>query len=142
MLKHLKQQKVSKSTYTETLIKSFSGATTRDMKDYIKPVQRRNPEKVILHIGTNDIPTKEASVILGEEEDISNEIKRTNPKATTAVSEIITREDNCLFQAKVKEVNKLLKSHFNKHKSALYRYVLHLSPSGASLLARNINHIK
>ena len=112
MLKHLKQQKVSKSTCTETFMKSFSGATTRDMKDYVRPVQRRNPEKVILQIGTNDIPTKEASVILGEEENISNDIKRTNPKTTISVSEIITRQDNCLFQAKVKEVNKILKSYF------------------------------
>ena len=102
MLKHLKQQKVSKSTYTETLIKSFSGATTRDMKDYIKPVQRRNPEKVILHIGTNDIPTKEASVILGEEEDISNEIKRTNPQLRLQYLKLLPDKTTAYFKQKLR----------------------------------------
>ena len=94
MLKNLKQQKVSKSANTKTLIKSFSGATTPDVKDYIKFVLRHNPGKVILHIGTNDIPTKEASVILDKEEDICNGIKRSNSKATIAAFEVITRHDN------------------------------------------------
>jgi lysophospholipase L1-like esterase len=36
-------------------VKSFSGATVDDMKDFIKPVLRKNPDKLILHIGTNDL---------------------------------------------------------------------------------------
>ena len=60
MLKHLTQQKISKSTNTRVRVKSFLGAAVRDMKDHIKPGLRTNPENVILHIGTNDIRHKEA----------------------------------------------------------------------------------
>ncbi len=49
MIKHLKQQRFSKSTNTKTRIKAFIGANIRDMKDYIKPALRCNPDKVILH---------------------------------------------------------------------------------------------
>ena len=37
------------------VVKSFSGATVSDMDDYVKPLIRRSPDKLILHIGTNDV---------------------------------------------------------------------------------------
>ena len=33
----------------------FSGATTVCIASYIKPTLKRNTDKVILHIGTNDL---------------------------------------------------------------------------------------
>ena len=36
-------------------VQSFSGATIEDMSDFIKPILRRKPETVILHIGTNNL---------------------------------------------------------------------------------------
>ena len=39
------------------VVKSFSGATVTDMEDYIKPIYRKSPEKIILHVGTNDLKT-------------------------------------------------------------------------------------
>ena len=36
-------------------MKSFSGATTSDKEDYLKPITRKCPESLILHVGTNDL---------------------------------------------------------------------------------------
>ena len=36
-------------------VQTFSGATTQDMKDYIKPLVAKNPAHIYLHIGTNDV---------------------------------------------------------------------------------------
>ena len=38
-----------------SVVKSFPGATTQDMKDYIKPTISRKLGMVILHTGTNDL---------------------------------------------------------------------------------------
>ena len=41
------------------VVKSFPGATTQDIKDYIKPTITRKPDMVILHTGTNDLKSKQ-----------------------------------------------------------------------------------
>lgn len=35
-------------------VRSFPGATILDMKDHIKPLIRKKPSKIILHISTNN----------------------------------------------------------------------------------------
>ena len=37
------------------VVKAFPGATVEDMEDFIKPITRKSPNKVILHVGTNDL---------------------------------------------------------------------------------------
>ena len=37
------------------VVKSFPRATISDMEDYIKPITRKEPSKIILHVGTNDV---------------------------------------------------------------------------------------
>ena len=66
ILKHLKQQKISKSTNTKTRIKSFPGANVQDMKDYIKPALRNNPDRIILHVETNYLRNRDATSIVNE----------------------------------------------------------------------------
>ena len=39
---------------------SFSGADTTDMNDFIKPLLKRRPDGVILHIGTNNLASTRA----------------------------------------------------------------------------------
>ncbi|CAB4046059.1 Werner syndrome ATP-dependent helicase-like, partial [Paramuricea clavata] len=36
-------------------VKAFSGSSVEDMQDYIKPLIRKKPDTMILHVGTNDI---------------------------------------------------------------------------------------
>ena len=41
--------------------------TFEDMKDYVKPnLRRKNPEMIIIPLGTNDIPSKEAPEIMNK----------------------------------------------------------------------------
>ena len=36
-------------------VRPFSGATTEDMHSYLKPLLKKGPTTVFLHIGTNDV---------------------------------------------------------------------------------------
>ena len=52
------------SATNRVLIKSFSGgATIKDMCDFIKPILRKKPEKVILHLGTNNLRKGDAKSV-------------------------------------------------------------------------------
>ena len=35
-------------------VRSFPGASSNDMKDYIRPLLRKCPDRIVLHVGTND----------------------------------------------------------------------------------------
>ena len=38
----------------KVVVKHFRGSTTEDLKTYIQPPLKRNPDRVIIHVGTND----------------------------------------------------------------------------------------
>ena len=52
-LKYLQSHKMSKNSQVK--IATFPGCTTQDMKDHIKPLLRRNPDEIIIHVGTNSL---------------------------------------------------------------------------------------
>ena len=52
-LKYLQSHKMSKNSQVK--IATFPGCTTQDMKDHIKPLLRRNPDELIIHVGTNSL---------------------------------------------------------------------------------------
>ena len=56
MLKHLNGWKKFKKVKKDCKIffEHFSGATTNYMEDYMKPSLRKDPNHIILHVGTND----------------------------------------------------------------------------------------
>ena len=41
--------------YEKVVVKQFSGSTTEDMMKYIKPPLKCNPDRFIIHAGTNDL---------------------------------------------------------------------------------------
>ena len=45
----------------KVFLKTFSGAKTACMKDYVKPSVRSSPDHFILHVGTNDLPSDKSS---------------------------------------------------------------------------------
>ena len=47
-------------------VRSFSGSTIADMYDYIKPLLRKQPTHLLLHVGSNDAPFKTSNLILDE----------------------------------------------------------------------------
>ena len=47
-------------------IRTFPGACIEDMDHYVKPSLSKNPKKVIIHAGTNKIPTDEPESIVSK----------------------------------------------------------------------------
>ena len=53
--KHVKSYSLSKSLDNcKVYVKDFPGARVRCMQDHVTPTIRKNPEYIILHVGTND----------------------------------------------------------------------------------------
>ena len=44
-------------------VRSYGGATTRDMVVHIKPNLRSKPDVIIIHAGTNDLAKEEKTII-------------------------------------------------------------------------------
>ena len=53
MISGIDQQRLSVKGRTVE-VRSFPRATIYDMYDYIKPLFKKAPDNVILHVGTND----------------------------------------------------------------------------------------
>ena len=88
------------------MVKSFSGATTKAMKDYLKPNLELSPDQVILHVGTNDLKSNEPQQVAGSVVDLARQIENSSD-ATVIISELVSRRDR--FNEAVKTVNKQLK---------------------------------
>ena len=71
-------------------VKAFGGSTVKHMEHYSKPRLERNPELIILHIGTNDIKTnKSPSEIASNINDLAKKMEQGDRKV--AVSALIPR---------------------------------------------------
>ena len=95
MVKHVEGWKLKKSIDKDhnVYIRSFSGAKVR-MKYYVKPcVREKNPDYVILHVGTNELnselpPEKIAKPII----DVAKNTQSDNQIGS--ISGIVPRNDN------------------------------------------------
>ena len=127
------------------VVKSFPGATIEDMEDFVKPLLRKKPDNVVLHIGTNDLNTHEPRLAAEGIVNLALQIEGAAPETNLAISGLIARADD--KDGKVSSVNKILKkicrqNHWNfiEHninQTRLNRGGLHLSKSGSALLAQN-----
>ena len=127
-------------------VKTFSGATTTCINDYVKPSVRSSPDHFILHVGTNDLSSDKSSEEIARSiTDLAILIKNENPNVS--ISNIIIRADDKKLEEKRCEVNSFLRksckgknyylidysrrikrNHLNKGK-------LHLNQKGAKLLS-------
>ena len=153
MVKHLKGFKMSK-TGTRVSVSTFSGCKTLDMADHIKPVLRKKPHKLILHVGTNSLKDHETPTSCAQEiMALAESIKSNGPNTELVISGLITRTDDENSTRNVGRVNSELKSlctrgkltfidHSNISCNELNRSKLHLNKVGTKVLASNfIKHI-
>ncbi|XP_048580108.1 uncharacterized protein LOC116603374 isoform X2 [Nematostella vectensis] len=126
-------------------VKSFSGARVSDMADYIKPLIRKKPESIVLHIGTNDLRDSEPHNVADGVVDLAHQIESAD--ISVAVSGLITRSDSEELTGRVKETNRLLRSFCNQNgwefvpntnitSAHLNTKGLHLIKSGTQVLVR------
>ena len=145
---HRMQHDISPSD--KVYLKSFPGAVAEDFHHYAKPSMKWNPNKWILHFGTNSLRSnKTPDTIAKEILDVALKLK-TDQNCVT-ISGITYRSDK--WNTKGLKVNSILKSlcdenafgyidNSNITARHLNNSGLHLAFSGTSLLAQNfIRHI-
>ena len=74
ILNGIDERKLSKRRNVK--VRNFPGATTADMKDYLKPLLRKKPTNVILHVGTNDSVNHDAGTIINDLLDLKQSIEK------------------------------------------------------------------
>ena len=128
-------------------VRSFPGATINDMYDYIRPLLKKAPDNVILHVGTNDTPNNTSRAILDNLLSLKSFIEKTLPQSKVCISNIVQRTDNgkaTLTVNKVKEHLSALQldivDNANINVTSLNHGGLHLNKTGTGKLA--VNFIK
>ena len=141
--------------WTAVKVSSFPGCTAMDMRDHIKPILRRNPDTIVMHVGTNSLRSS-ASVRDCAEEIVNLATMISNESsADLTISSIILRSDDEVLAVKVSGVNKILKTFCNQNgwgyvdqsnispEHDLNRSGLHLNSKGTARLATNfINYLR
>ena len=145
MLAGIEQKRISGNRNIKVHI--FPSATTHDMYDYLKPLLKKNPDNIILHIGTNNSVNETSWNILNGILSLKNLIEKLHPKCEVIVSNIIYRSDNGKASLTVKNVNDHLDAlnidvvdNKNIGGNCLTNIGLHLNSTGYGKLA--INFIK
>ena len=132
------------------IVKPFPGATVSDMEDFVKPLTRRSPDKMILHVGTNDLRNNSSPKIIADSiVNIVTQIKEDSPGTAVGISAILVRNDNNELAAKATQTNNILKgycsrnripflSNSNMNASHLNMRGLHLNRHGSLTLQQNL----
>ena len=60
------QQEKRISGNSSVKVRIFPGVTNHDLYDYLKPLLKKNPDNIILHVGTNNSVSETSIDILNE----------------------------------------------------------------------------
>ena len=119
-----------------------------DVVDFAKPLIKRKPKKIILHVGTNNLKMDQRKKIKNKVAGLADSIKAEHLSINVAVSSIIFRSDDQSLNSKIDEVNRRLSSfcqsknwvfinNSNINEDSLNRSRLNLNRKGAYRLASN-----
>ena len=90
-------------------VRHFPGAPTDDMYDYMKPLLRKLPDYIILHIGTNDALDNTSREILDKILKLKTYIQKELPKSKVTTSTPIKRHDHGKASLTISNLNKKFK---------------------------------
>ena len=63
------------------------------MEDYLKPLLRKAPDEVILHVGTNNVKDSKSSQKIAESiSKLGGQVKEKSPYTKVAISNVIIRK--------------------------------------------------
>ena len=143
MLARLRESKLSRSKRIKVCY--FPGGKTKDVQYHQISYLKKEPDNIIIHIGTNDSPYKMEDFIYKELVNVKETINKFHPNCKNIViSSLTVRTD--------KEVNNILQKYTNILKqeernvifhndilaSHLHRDGLHLNLNGLIMLAGNL----
>ena len=109
MIKHIERYKMRQGMKNneKIYVKTFPGAKTTCMEDYIKPSLKNKPDVILLHVGTNNLKSEDIPENIAD--DIIKLATNTRPIAKEVIiSGIVARNDQ--YNKKGNEVNNFLKS--------------------------------
>ena len=105
MVKHIQDWNITKKLENKhkVYIRQFAGSKITCMTDYVKPcIRENNPDHIIFHVGTNDIPTSKDPLAIAQSiVDLAKSVM-TQDRGVT-ISGIIPRNDQ--WNSKIREVN-------------------------------------
>ncbi|XP_057309426.1 uncharacterized protein LOC130647547 [Hydractinia symbiolongicarpus] len=92
-------------------VRSFPGARVEDMFHYVKPLLQKKPDKIILHVGTNNTINETSRQILDKLLSLKTFINTKLPRCKVIFSSVIKRTDNAKAAVTV--------NHLNRHSKEL-----------------------
>jgi len=104
------------SRVNQVSVRSFSGATSKDMIDYCKPLVNKKPNKLIFHVGTNDL-TKNIVDSRENFETIIKYVRQVSPNTEIVLSNVCTRKDDPRLEPKRTELNNKISKITNDQQS-------------------------
>ena len=146
--KFLRSDESPTSERSVTVMK-HPGCSTEDMTDYIKPIARKKPGIILLHVGTNDL-TKGINTMKNVRKCVEAIRELDNSEnIQIGFSSIMHRSDKD-FSKEISELNVRLKKHClgrgfvyidndNINESCLNNSKLQLNKKGTSLFSKNIS---
>ena len=76
-------------------VATFPGCTIRDMRDHIKPILRKKPDQLIIHVGTNSLRESESPSACSDEIiSLVSSIKRDATDTDVVLSSLTARSDD------------------------------------------------
>ena len=119
------------------------------MKDFLKPVIRKEPNSIILHVGTNDVEHHTAKRVAEGVLNVTTQVTQDSPSTDVMISAILPRTDTPNLMTKVKEANRIMYSfcvannwafidHNSINPTCLNTRGLNLNRKGTSIVAKNI----
>ena len=143
MIKNINPRKLSRKRVNKF---TFPGKRAKEIASEVKNINvQLHPTHVIIHAGTNNLPTDTGDQCIKNIKGLCSSIKEKFPKAKLGVSSIILRKD-IEVSSKMYQVNEDLKRLCNESgfsfidnsiidESGLNNSNLHLSAKGSALLA-------
>ena len=90
-------------------VRPFPGAFVDDLEDYLKPLLKKKPSILILHVGTNDTTNCSSDNIVALILNLKEWIKTQLPDCRVIISLPIRRVDNRKADKVIADVNKKMK---------------------------------
>ena len=100
ILSGLREFKMSKRKTIK--VRTFPGATNGDIKFFVIPHLRKNPDKIVLHVGTNDAPHATPKEMFNAIIDLKSFIQKYAPESKIIISTPVLRVD----KANANDINK------------------------------------
>lgn len=131
-------------------VRCYPGGTVEDLFDHVKPILKRSPTFIILHIGTNNATNQNSRTIMNNILKLKLFIETNLPSCTVIISTPVIRQDNVKANLTIIRLNSLLRQlnipivdNSNIDTQHLGKKGLHLSNRGTGRLALNlISHIR